>query len=1020
MSHPISPSSSLSPKSVENRNDLYKLKLLLAKVWAEVTEFDPIPIPDVYLKSLVELLSETDEEVVKFASAGVSNLAVVPENKYPIVTVGGLQPLIQLCESKNFDIQCNAVGCITNLAASDTTKAYVSQSPALSTLLHLADSNTHPLVLRNTTGAILNLTHTTETRLQLLENDGLKTLVELLGRYASLEKEMSGLGVGTVKTGETAPRKFEGIGEESLNEKVEGVDDEIVYYILTSLSNLFVEPLSRSSPFLSTSAILHIFYSILSKNTITYPHQHSFKMKLTMQSALCLRNLASDSTWQSKIMQYNKGRILDILIHNCTILFPSTYGYSSYPFPSSSFSRDKDITEREKELWSGMGQGNVDKGTEREKEVDIVALLAGSTACLRNLSINEEFVRFILPPAPSSTTSPASSIKGSAQDSEPLPTPTPTQPSPKCLLLLTSLTELLKYSIASSPNPSSPYSPRSFEPSRSSSPTPSTQQYSIESQLLLHLFDEIVNHVICILRNLSASSDVFKGLVVRDNIVGIVISVLSSQFMDPLISPTFSPLPEKTVSSAVSSSVSESTSPKSKTLVDSARTHYPTINTRLLPLPIISEILAFLSVLSLHRESKSFLIEIGVLDVLVKVLAVGFTRISQDFNQTSVGGVTPTEGIEVLEGVKEVLVNAGAVIGNLVAGLPSYAVFYPYFPIQSSDGTSTPPTPQIDSKRSMNEFILKFLQSSDWTLKQVGVYCLLQFLESADSHIRNSLNSYPALHSQIQTILSSSSTTPSVSASVSTSANPSPRRPIVPSPERELSSSRQDRTDSSQSQVRSKSRDRSKSEARPTTPSLEFLKDEDELTTGNVDRQGKQKGKANRKRGGSFTPDPYKSRDRKRDRNISVQESEFKIEDHVEANLVDEEDDDTDHEKFGKDSSSPLLQNQSKKKSEAVEKGKEKQKERENEKEKESKHQRIKSRDSVIPGGFGMAPSSPVFSSPPRSPPQSPSRPIIKSLEIEQLQEEKWNDEGGSNYMLEGELVREVKSLAKKVVELFL
>ena len=38
------------------------------------------------------------------------------ENKLLIVKLGGLEPLIRQMLSPNVEVQCNAVGCVTNLA----------------------------------------------------------------------------------------------------------------------------------------------------------------------------------------------------------------------------------------------------------------------------------------------------------------------------------------------------------------------------------------------------------------------------------------------------------------------------------------------------------------------------------------------------------------------------------------------------------------------------------------------------------------------------------------------------------------------------------------------------------------------------------------------------------------------------------------------------------------------------------------------------------------------------------------
>jgi len=78
------------------------------------------------------LLSSHDAEVQRAASAALGNLAVnsklgrfllgylysvlAADNKLLIVKLGGLEPLIRQMLSPNVEVQCNAVGCVTNLA----------------------------------------------------------------------------------------------------------------------------------------------------------------------------------------------------------------------------------------------------------------------------------------------------------------------------------------------------------------------------------------------------------------------------------------------------------------------------------------------------------------------------------------------------------------------------------------------------------------------------------------------------------------------------------------------------------------------------------------------------------------------------------------------------------------------------------------------------------------------------------------------------------------------------------------
>jgi vacuolar protein 8 len=121
------------------------------------------------------LLQNPDLEVQRAASAALGNLAVnstsvhptfteaytdmfQAENKVSIVQLGGLQPLIRQMMSSNVEVQCNAVGCITNLATHEDNKAKIARSGALGPLTRLAKSK-DMRVQRNATGALLNMTH---------------------------------------------------------------------------------------------------------------------------------------------------------------------------------------------------------------------------------------------------------------------------------------------------------------------------------------------------------------------------------------------------------------------------------------------------------------------------------------------------------------------------------------------------------------------------------------------------------------------------------------------------------------------------------------------------------------------------------------------------------------------------------------------------------------------------------------------------------------------------------------------
>jgi hypothetical protein len=52
---------------------------------------------------------------MRFDIRQVDNFEIA-ENKLLIVKLGGLEPLIRQMLSPNVEVQCNAVGCVTNLA----------------------------------------------------------------------------------------------------------------------------------------------------------------------------------------------------------------------------------------------------------------------------------------------------------------------------------------------------------------------------------------------------------------------------------------------------------------------------------------------------------------------------------------------------------------------------------------------------------------------------------------------------------------------------------------------------------------------------------------------------------------------------------------------------------------------------------------------------------------------------------------------------------------------------------------
>jgi vacuolar protein 8 len=176
-------------------SDNVDLQRSAALAFAEITEKEVRPVGRDTLDPILFLLSSHDTEVQRAASAALGNLAVnskqshtiitvvlitilmpLAENKLLIVKLGGLEPLIRQMLSPNVEVQCNAVGCVTNLAThgakvspeiqltvwlvdvSDDNKTKIAKSGALVPLTRLARSK-DMRVQRNATGALLNMTH---------------------------------------------------------------------------------------------------------------------------------------------------------------------------------------------------------------------------------------------------------------------------------------------------------------------------------------------------------------------------------------------------------------------------------------------------------------------------------------------------------------------------------------------------------------------------------------------------------------------------------------------------------------------------------------------------------------------------------------------------------------------------------------------------------------------------------------------------------------------------------------------
>lgn len=166
--------------------------------------------------------------------------------------LGGLIPLIKQMNSPNVEVQCNAVGCITNLATHEENKAKIAKSGALGPLTRLAKSK-DMRVQRNATGALLNMTHSDENRQHLVAAGAIPVLVALL----------------------------------------QSPDVDVQYYCTTALSNIAVDAVNRKRLAQTESRLVHSLVTLMD----------SPSPKVQCQSALALRNLASDERYQLEIVR---------------------------------------------------------------------------------------------------------------------------------------------------------------------------------------------------------------------------------------------------------------------------------------------------------------------------------------------------------------------------------------------------------------------------------------------------------------------------------------------------------------------------------------------------------------------------------------------------------------------------------------------------------------------------------------------------------------------------------------------
>ena len=193
------------------------------------------------------------------------------ENKVAIVLLGGLSPLIRQMMSTNVEVQCNAVGCITNLATHEDNKAKIARSGALGPLTRLAKSK-DMRVQRNATGALLNMTHS-----------GISV------RPASLMFD----GVLTNLTDDNRQQLVNAGAIPVLVQLLSSSDVDVQYYCTTALSNIAVDAGNRKKLAQNESRLVQSLVHLMDSSS----------PKVQCQAALALRNLASDEKYQLEIVR---------------------------------------------------------------------------------------------------------------------------------------------------------------------------------------------------------------------------------------------------------------------------------------------------------------------------------------------------------------------------------------------------------------------------------------------------------------------------------------------------------------------------------------------------------------------------------------------------------------------------------------------------------------------------------------------------------------------------------------------
>ena len=175
--------------------------------------------------------------------------------------------------SPNVEVQCNAVGCITNLATHEDNKAKIARSGALQPLTRLAKSK-DMRVQRNATGALLNMTHSGRT-------DILKVPI------------LRAQGPADTFTDDNRQQLVNAGAIPVLVQLLTSTDVDVQYYCTTALSNIAVDASNRAKLAQTEGRLVQSLVHLM----------ESSSPKVQCQAALALRNLASDERYQLDIVR---------------------------------------------------------------------------------------------------------------------------------------------------------------------------------------------------------------------------------------------------------------------------------------------------------------------------------------------------------------------------------------------------------------------------------------------------------------------------------------------------------------------------------------------------------------------------------------------------------------------------------------------------------------------------------------------------------------------------------------------